>query len=230
MGYFKINRQKRANGTRITSVLFTSLLIKSPTKITAMKNLIFCVLASCSIFVHAQEELVNYTIPFGKDIVDCAVYTFAADNPKEEVGRIESIIDSKISLQLSPERDYRVLVNNTDLIFISREDIARIGEENKFRQNFQNQEGLFFTIQIGAFKDIYPTDLIEAHEDLMVDDSSDKNLRRYMLGTHTSVDAVLSALENLKQTGFPDAFPVAYKDGERINFTEAKNTLDQASK
>ena len=194
-----------------------------------MKNLIICVFAFCSFLIHSQEELVNYTIPFGKDIVDFAVYAFAADNPKEEVGSIESIIDSKISLQLSPERDYHVLVNNTDLILISRQDIAMSGKENEFRQNLQIKEGLFFTVQIGAFKDVYPVDLIEAHENLLVDDSSDKSLRRYKLGAHDSPDAVLSALENLKEKGYPDAFPVAYQDGVRIKFTEAKNRLDQAS-
>lgn len=183
-----------------------------------------------SFFVNSQTELIDYTIPFEKDIVDCAVFAYAADDPKEEVGRVESIIDSKISLQLSPDRDYRVLVNNTDVIFITREDIAMSGKENEFRQNLEAQKGLFFTVQIGAFKDVYPLDIIGAHEKLLVDDSSDKSLRRYMLGTHDSPDAVLSALENLKEKGYPDAFPVAYQDGERINFTEAKDRLDQASK
>lgn len=195
-----------------------------------MKHLIICGIVLSSYVSFAQSELIDYTIPFEKDIVDCAVYAFEADNPNEEVGRIESIIDSKISLQLSPERDYRVLVNNTDLILISRQDIAMSGKENEFRQNLQNKEGLFFTVQIGAFKNVYPVNIIETHENLLVDDSSDKSLRRYMLGSHDSPDAVLSALENLKEKGYPDAFPVAYQDGKRINFTEAKNRLDQASK
>lgn len=195
-----------------------------------MKHLIICGIVLSSYMSFAQSGLIDYTIPFEKDIVDCAVFAYKTEDPNEAIGRIESIIDSKINLKLSPNRDYRVLVNNTDVIEISGKDVAFTAKELQFRQNLIEQEGLIFTVQIGAFKNKFPKAIIESHEDLLVDATSDEGLRRYMLGTHDSPDDVLDAVEKLKQAGYPDAFPIAYQDGERINFSEVKNKLDQASK
>lgn len=72
------------------------------------------------------------------------------DDQCDAFGKIESICDSTIILQLNPDLDYNVLINNTFVLEVNRADIAaytfrqntKIGTvENEFKLAFQLSEG-----------------------------------------------------------------------------------------
>lgn len=181
-----------------------------------MKNLVILLSLFFSMYGAAQTELVLYEIEFEKPIVDCAVTTFHNATESNDLGSIESIIDSKISLKLVPGREYRILVNNTDIIDISSSDIADQMMANRMDNLSQ---GVMFSIQVGAFENGVPNTLDEIDQ-LIIDKQSHQTLTRCLSGVYLNPQEALVELQSLREKGFKDAFPVAYQNGERINFTE----------
>ena len=53
----------------------------------------------------------------------------------------------------------------------------------------------------------------------------DGRLYRYLFGRYGTRDAALTALQDARQKGFPDAFMVAYRGTARITLDEADQAL-----
>lgn len=194
-------------------------------KLYNMKNLVYIIGLLLSFNGIAQTEFVPYEIQFDKPIVDCAVMTFQNGTEASDLGSVESIIDSKISLKLVPGREYRILVNNTDVIDISSSDI-----ENRMMANRMEglSQGVMFSIQVGAFEKGVPNNL-DVIDQLIIDKQSHSLLTRCLSGVFLNPEDALNELQLLKDKGFVDAFPVAYKNGERINFTEGVLAIEEIS-
>ncbi len=93
------------------------------------------------------------------------------------------------------------------------------------------EEGVYFRVQIGAFKDEVPLDI--ANKFLRIAKKGIKNYKNesgltvYSVGSYKTYDAAAAAKAEVVAEGVVDAFIVAYKDGTKITVEEAKELLNK---
>lgn len=95
-------------------------------------------------------------------------------------------------------------------------------EENPIPVGVKNPSGLTYRVQIGAFARPIPQDLFSEFNPVSGEKIANTNITRYMAGFFNSSESVIDAREAIRRLGYNDAFVVAYCDGERITFGEAR--------
>lgn len=107
--------------------------------------------------------------------------------------------------------------------FAIRENTESIySAENPIPVGVSNPKGLVYRVQVGAFAKPIPQDLFKEFNPVSGEKIEGTNVTRYMAGFFNNSDAVVNAREQIRALGYADAFVVAYCDGERIQFGEAK--------
>jgi len=97
-------------------------------------------------------------------------------------------------------------------------------EDEKLPDFAKKENGLFFAIQVGAFKEkASPKMFANLSEVIEVDGPT--GLYHYITGYCNSIDGALKAQAQVRGVGYPDAFIVAYCDGERIPLFRAKELI-----
>lgn len=82
--------------------------------------------------------------------------------------------------------------------------------------------GLVYRVQIGAFSKPLPSTVFKEFNPVSGEKIEGTSIIRYMAGFFNSSDAVVDAKANIRSLGYNDAFVVAYCDGKRISFGEAR--------
>lgn len=105
--------------------------------------------------------------------------------------------------------------------------IDRTGESiystaNPIPVDVKNPTGLTYRVQVGAFAKPIPQDLFKEFNPVSGEKIENSNVVRYMAGFFNNSDSVVNAREAIRTLGYADAFVVAYCDGERISFAEAR--------
>lgn len=77
------------------------------------------------------------------------------------------------------------------------------------------QQGIAFTIQIGAYKNTNLSDYTNA--DLQTEQG---NVNKYVLGIFSKYEEAEQLKAHLKNMGLKDAWVVSYKDGQRVNIED----------
>lgn len=83
-------------------------------------------------------------------------------------------------------------------------------------------EGLVYRVQVGAFARPIPAEHFSEFTPVSGEKIEGTNITRYMAGYFNSSSRVTEAREEIRRLGYSDAFIVAYCNGERIQFGEAK--------
>lgn len=83
-------------------------------------------------------------------------------------------------------------------------------------------EGLVYRVQVGAFARPIPAEHFSEFTPVSGEKIEGTNITRYMAGYFNSSTKVTEAREEIRRLGYSDAFIVAYCNGERIQFGEAK--------
>ncbi len=94
--------------------------------------------------------------------------------------------------------------------------------ENPIPVGVENPSGLVYRVQIGAFAKPIPQDLFKEFNPVSGELIDGTNITRYMAGFFNSSETVIDAREQIRGLGYSDAFVVAYCDGQRIQFGEAR--------
>ena len=76
--------------------------------------------------------------------------------------------------------------------------------------------GEYYSVQLGAFVDWFDEKAFSNVSDLIVVQGSD--YKRCIAGEFTSRDEALTRMNELKDSGFKDAFIITMKGNERIGF------------
>ncbi|MDX1652418.1 MAG: SPOR domain-containing protein [Brumimicrobium sp.] len=97
-------------------------------------------------------------------------------------------------------------------------------EKDKLPDFAQQPNGLFFAVQLGAYSNKAGPDYF-SNIDEVIEVSGPTGLYHYITGYCNSIDAALKAQAQVRGVGYPDAFIVAYCDGERIPLFKAKELL-----
>lgn len=103
------------------------------------------------------------------------------------------------------------------------DEVVRVNNESIKRKITGKVE---FKIQIGAFKEEIPDDIMKIF--LQFDDIEEviqKDLTIFTLGSFSSYEIASAWAQNVKEAGVPDAFVVAFNSGRKISIEEANSYL-----
>ncbi len=95
-------------------------------------------------------------------------------------------------------------------------------EANPIPVDVESPSGLVYRVQIGAFAKPIPQNLYKEFSPVSGEKIAGTNVTRYMAGFFNSSDKVTQARSDIRGLGYSDAFVVAYCDGERISFGNAR--------
>lgn len=95
-------------------------------------------------------------------------------------------------------------------------------EANPIPVEVKAPKGLVYRVQIGAFRKAIPQDLFSEFNPVSGEAIGSTGITRYMAGYFASSDAVVQARETIRGLGYSDAFVVAYCDGKRVGFGDAR--------
>ena len=86
----------------------------------------------------------------------------------------------------------------------------------------EHPSGLVYRVQVGAFARPIQESLFSEFNPVSGEKIEGTNITRYMAGYFNNSTKVLSARDQIRQLGYSDAFIVAYCNGKRIQFGEAR--------
>lgn len=93
---------------------------------------------------------------------------------------------------------------------------------NPIPVDVKNPSGLYYRVQVGAFAKPIPQDLFKQFVPVSGEKINGTNITRYMAGFFNNSTTVVDARDQIRALGYADAFVVAYCDGERIQFADAR--------
>jgi hypothetical protein len=93
-------------------------------------------------------------------------------------------------------------------------------EERPIPVDAQLPQGLYFKVQVGAFRNRIPQDLFEGFAPIC-GEAVNSGITRYTAGFFVAFDAANEVKKQIRSMGYSDAFVVAFKDGKRIPMYEA---------
>jgi hypothetical protein len=89
-------------------------------------------------------------------------------------------------------------------------------------------EGLVFKVQIGAFRNPIPQNLFKGFAPISAEKTS-SGITRYTAGYFVNEGTAITARDQIRAVGYPDAFVVAFLNGKRISIAEARGRQTGAS-
>jgi hypothetical protein len=87
--------------------------------------------------------------------------------------------------------------------------------------NIKNPRGLVYRVQVGAFRKPVPNEFFREFSPVS-GDILQNGLTCYMAGYFNNINTASTAKNEIRTIGYKDAFIVAYCDGKRISYAEAK--------
>ena len=105
---------------------------------------------------------------------------------------------------------------------ISNTGESTYSEANPIPVGVENPSGLVYRVQIGAFAKPIPQNLYKEFNPVSGEKIEGTNITRYMAGFFNNSVSVVEARRDIRALGYSDAFIVAYCDGEKIGFGEAR--------
>lgn len=108
-----------------------------------------------------------------------------------------------------------------------RRKVKKEMENDEAVETTSNDE-VFYRIQVGAFRYKLSYNLFASIQDLVTIYGED-GLTRYFSGVYDSRGSAETYRQILQNSGFNDAFLVAFRDGDRINVSKAKSRQSEAS-
>lgn len=105
---------------------------------------------------------------------------------------------------------------------MNTETKSTYSEANPIPVDVESPSGLVYRVQIGAFARPIPQNLYKEFTPVSGEKIAGTNITRYMAGYFNNSSAVVDARRDIRALGYSDAFIVAYCDGKRIGFGDAR--------
>ena len=84
-------------------------------------------------------------------------------------------------------------------------------------------QGVVYKVQVGAFRKEIPASTFKGFAPLMAEPSG-TGITRYTAGLFADENTALAARDEIRKIGYPDAFVVAFLNGERISVSKARTS------
>ena len=110
---------------------------------------------------------------------------------------------------------------------ITRNKPSVYSEKNPIPIGVKHPSGLVYRVQVGAFAKPIPQDLFKEFNPVSGEKIGKTNITRYMVGFFNNSVDVVNARTQIRSLGYSDAFVVAYCDGKRIRFGDARRMQAQ---
>ncbi len=119
------------------------------------------------------------------------------------------------------------VVNNDDSTKVIKGnpvDVTKLGDNSTEVQSIKEVDGLFFTVQVGAYNHVVK---VESHKKLkdVYQIKAPDGKTRYCTGVLATEKEMFKLLNQVRALGFSDAFPTAYYNGVRIPIYKARQLL-----
>jgi hypothetical protein len=98
---------------------------------------------------------------------------------------------------------------------------ARYSESRPIPLNPSLPEGVIFKVQVGAFRNKIPQDHFKEFAPL-AGETLDNGITRYTAGLFLDFTSADAAKEAIREQGYRDAFVVAFRDGQRVSLSSAR--------
>lgn len=171
----------------------------------------------------AERDLKNYLNTLDRQKADDI--RFATNDLSDLPQPVKSIAATNISNEISNMRPEDVArkyaappVVETD-IFV-KSDKAVYSTANPIPVDEKLPEGIYFKVQIGAFRNPIPQDNFKEFVPI-TGERTNSGLTRYTVGYFTQFQNADNAKKEIRGMGYSDAFVVAFKNGKRIPIYEA---------
>jgi len=117
-----------------------------------------------------------------------------------------------------------VNIDSTKVINGNPVDATKLGDNSTVVQSIKEMDGLFFTVQVGAYNHVVK---VESHKKLkdVYQIKAPDGKTRYCTGVLGTEKEMFKLLNQVRALGFSDAFPTAYFNGERIPIYKARQLL-----
>ena len=112
---------------------------------------------------------------------------------------------------------------------ITRNKPSVYSEKNPIPIGVKHPSGLVYRVQVGAFAKPIPQDLFKEFNPVSGEKIGKTNITRYMVGFFNNSVDVVNARKQIRSLGYSDAFVVAYCDGKRIRFGDARRMQAQGT-
>lgn len=206
-------------------------------------------------FQKARYELASIYDPYLDSIADCLkneknkkiLISGHTDNFGDTIftdelsaNRAKTIKDKLVQRGIEPERIYTMglgreiaKMSEQEYANIKHNRVALIEEISSNQNDIRNLasgkylQGLFFTIQLGAYKKVIKNNKFNKFGEVLICNSTD-GFFRYSINVYQDYETAFEDFKKLKQFGlFQDAFVTAYFLGERITLKEAQTLLKE---
>ncbi len=94
-------------------------------------------------------------------------------------------------------------------------------KSNPIPRNVTLPKGIVYSIQVGAFRKTLPNNFYQDFGPIRIENVSG-DVNRYIAGFFVAEQDAKAALEQIRSLGYPDAFLVAYRDGQRVPLYEVR--------
>ena len=187
---------------------------------------------------NAQEDMVNFTLDANEKIIQCKI---VALKKSDDVGKVKSIIGSKLNLKIHRDNAYRVTVNEKKVYYLQyskQTGFAQVDKINTTKHDMLTSwaissdeankldAGIKYRVQIGAFTNELSVNPLKKLGQLYTEEING-GITRYMIGSFTSQEDAVQAVAEIKEMGYINAFTVVCYNGKRVSSKEARTLAQQ---
>ena len=168
---------------------------------------------------------------------DKFIETNEQEEVEESIETAEPIIPLVVAIKLPVINDLPVELKNIDLvprevkqaIFVTlNRDESAYNENRPIPTKTSLPEGVVYKVQIGAFRNKIPANTFKGFAPLMAEVAG-SGITRYTAGLFANEKTATAARNEIRNIGYPDAFVVAFLNGERISNSAARNETGEAA-
>jgi len=151
-----------------------------------------------------------------------------ASIPKVSEKPVSIVKDTVIAVPEEKEKPVSIVKDTAPPLLVNEvieeQPVLSIKEEQEKTVDDKEFSGkLVYKIQIAAFSKPVQPDYFKGLPSITTEKISNSNISRYFTGLFKTHEAAQSALGNVRNRGFPDAYIVVYFEGKKVSLNRAKN-------
>ena len=152
-----------------------------------------------------------------------------ADNAPAKVKQVNTVPKNNTPAAVSNEKT-TVEIDNIDIvprqvkqaIFVAlNRNESAYSENRPIPTKTTLPDGIVYKVQIGAFRKEIPANTFKGFAPLMAEPTG-TGITRYTAGLFANLNNATAARDEIRKVGYPDAFVVAFLNGERISISKAR--------
>jgi hypothetical protein len=125
----------------------------------------------------------------------------------------------------SPELHAKIpapVINQVKTDVFSHNGSFQYSDADPIPAGLKHDQGLVYHVQLGVFSKTKPNDAFGGISPIVYDQVPGSSVIKYYAGIFYSISTVIKALEIIRSKGFPDAFVVAFFNGQLITTEKAR--------